>query len=174
MNCALISIMPDQKAIVVNTTLLLALTAGLGNLDLLQVLYANVYVPWEVCQEVRAGGRYGFAVKVFEQANWLNKINTPSSVSPYLKHSLDPGEASVIQTALDKNIPLVCIDEIAGRRLARISGLHVTGSIGILLKAKKQRYPVVIREALQNMQGQGIWLSDRLVAFALKEAGESP
>lgn len=166
--------MPDQKNIVINTTPLLALTAGLGHLDVLQTLYANVYVPWEVCQEVRAGGRYGFAVDVFEQADWLNKINTPTTIPLYLKHSLDPGEASVIQTALDQDIPLVCIDEIAGRRIARISGLQVTGSIGILLKAKKQGCPVAIREALQNMQRQGIWLSHRLIAFALREAGESP
>jgi len=60
--------MPNQKMVVINTTPLLALTAGLGHLDLLQVLYAHVCVPWEVCQEVRAGGRYGFAVDAFEQA----------------------------------------------------------------------------------------------------------
>ena len=166
--------MPNQKTVVINTTPLLALTAGLGHLDLLQFLYANVCVPWEVCQEVRAGGRYGFAVDVFEQANWLNKVNTPTPISPYLKHSLDLGEASVIQTAIDQGIPLVCIDEIAGRRIARISGLQITGSIGILLKAKQQGCAIVIREALQNMQRQGIWLSRGVIDFALKEAGESP
>ena len=158
--------------VVINTAPLLALTAGLGHLDLLRVLYTNVYVPCEVCQEVRAGGRYGFAVDVFEQADWLNKVNTPTPMSLYLKHSLDFGEASVIQTALDQGIPLVCIDEIAGRRIARICGLQVTGSIGIVLQAKKQGCAIVIREVIQNMQRQGIWLSNRVIAFALKEAGE--
>mgnify|MGYP002865679205 CR=1 FL=1 len=166
--------MPDQKIIVVNTTPLLALTAGLGHLDLLQAIYTRVHVPCEVVQEVRAGGRYGFAVDVFEKADWLHKISTPTSISPYLKNSLDPGEASVIQTALDQGIPLVCIDEAAGRRIARICGLQVTGSIGILLKAKQQGYPVPVREALDNMQRQGIWLSRRLMTFALQESGGSP
>ena len=73
MNYALMSIMPNQKMVVINTTPLLALTAGLGHLDLLRALYANVYIPCEVCQEVRAGGRYGFAVDVFEQASWLQQ-----------------------------------------------------------------------------------------------------
>ena len=82
--------------------------------------------------------------------------------------------ATVIQTALDQGIPLVCIDEAAGRRIARICGLQVTGSIGILLKAKQQGYPVPVREALDNMQRQGIWLSRRLMTFALQESGESP
>ena len=54
--------MPNQKTVVINTTPLLALTAGLGHLDVLQFLYANVYVPWEVCQEVRAGGQYGLSL----------------------------------------------------------------------------------------------------------------
>ncbi|MCP2730476.1 hypothetical protein NJ959_18780 [Symplocastrum sp. BBK-W-15] len=34
---------------------------------------------------------------------------------------------------MNENIQTVCIDEVAGRRIARLSGLSVTGSIGILL-----------------------------------------
>jgi|GEM_PF-3747814 len=33
-------------------------------------------------------------------------------------------------------------DENVGRRFARLSGLNLTGSIGILLKAKKLGYPI--------------------------------
>ena len=53
-------------------------------------------------------------------------------------NTLDRGEASVIQTALDLDIALVAIDEVVGRRAARLAGLQITGSIGILLKARKQ------------------------------------
>ncbi len=40
-------------------------------------------------------------------------------------------------------IPWVAIDETVGRRFARLSGLTVTGSIGILLRAKTLGYPLV-------------------------------
>ncbi|WP_216594172.1 hypothetical protein [Synechococcus sp. PCC 6312] len=58
-------------------------------------------------------------------------------MAPYLLNSLDSGEAAVIQLALNQNIQTVCIDETSGRRIARLNGLNVTGSIGILLKLKQ-------------------------------------
>ena len=74
--------------------------------------------------------------------------------------------------ALLQNISLVAIDENVGRRYARLSGLAVTGSIGILLKAKILGYPVTIADAIQRMRRRGIWLSNQVVEFAMREAGE--
>jgi predicted nucleic acid-binding protein len=82
------------------------------------------------------------------------------------------GESSVIQTALDKNIQTVCIDEAVGRRIARLNGLTLTGSLGIMIRAKKEGHQLMLREAVNRMQAHGIWLSDRLVDAALQQAGE--
>jgi len=133
--------MPDRsKIIVTNTTPLIALTAATGNLDILRHLYSRVVVPDEVAAEIKAGGKEAFGLDVFEQASWLGISNNPVVLPPYLQNSLDRGEASVIQTALQEGINLVCIDEVAGRRIARLSKLSITGSIGILLKAKSVGY----------------------------------
>ena len=66
----------------------------------------------------------------------------------------------------------MAIDETVGRRFARLSGLTVTGSIGILLRAKTLGYPLSITEAIRRMRQRGIWLSAKVVEFALREAGE--
>jgi len=76
------------------------------------------------------------------------------------------------QLALQKNISVVCIDEAVGRRVARLNGLKLTGSIGILILAKKEGFPIVISEAILRMKSHGIWLSERVVSFALEQAGE--
>ena len=61
------------------------------------------------------------------------------------------------QPPWDENIPTACINEAAGRRIARLSGLGVTGSTGVLLGARAVR------------------LSDRADEFALREVvGEAP
>lgn len=70
---------------------------------------------------------------------------------------------------MNLGVPLVCIDEAAGRRIARLCALEVTGSIGILLKARRLGFDVSIPAALQRMQAQGIWLSEQVVAFALSQ-----
>ena len=83
------------------------------------------------------------------------------------------GEAAVIQLALDENIQTVCIDEAVGRRIARLNGLSLTGSTGILLRAKKSGYPLQMQKAIQRMQQRGIRLSSKVIALALDKAGES-
>ncbi len=160
--------MPDQaKVVVINTTPLIALTAATGNLDVLRCLYSRVVVPYEVAKEIRAGGRDAFGVEVFEQASWLDISPEPMALMPYLQNTLDSGEASVIQTALQLGINLVCIDEILGRRAARLSNLNVTGAIGVLLKAKSRGYQVSMADAISRMREHGIWLSQNVIDFAL-------
>lgn len=130
--------MPNStEAIVINTTPIIVLTAATENLDVLRFLYKRIIVPHEVAEEIRSGGKD------------------------------DLGEAAVIQTALQERVNLVCIDEVVGRRIARLSGLNLTGSIGILLKAKSLGYPIVISEALDGMRVRGIWLSQNVIRFAL-------
>ena len=163
--------MPKTDRIVINTAPLISLVAALGNLNIIQSLYNQVLVPFEVCQEIRAGGTSGFGVAEFETANWLQKCQTPLNVSPVLLNSLDLGEAAVIQLAINENIQTVCIDEAAGRRIARLSGLSITGSIGILLRAKKEGYPVCVQQVIDRMLDRGIRLSTSVITFALEQAG---
>jgi predicted nucleic acid-binding protein len=88
--------MPETKELVINTTPLLALIAAAASLDMLPLLYRRVWVPWEVCQEIQAGGADGFAIPEFERASWLHKQTQTVTLSPLLRNSLDPGEAAVI------------------------------------------------------------------------------
>ncbi len=121
--------MPKTDKIVINTGPILALIAGLGDLNVLNSLYKRVVIPYEVCEEVMAGGSTGFGVHEFNDADFLIKLDKPTIIQPYLLNSLDLGESSVIQTALDEKIQTVCIDEAVGRRIARLNGLSFTGSL---------------------------------------------
>ncbi|WP_392435842.1 DUF3368 domain-containing protein [Chlorogloeopsis fritschii PCC 9212] len=165
--------MPKTEKIVINTAPLISIVAALGDLEVLRSLYAQVLVPFEVCQEIIAGGTSGFAVPEFEAANWLEKSPTPLNISPLLLNSLDLGEATVIQLALNQNIQTVCIDETVGRRIARLSSLSLTGSIGIFLRAKQEGYPIIMQQAIERMKNKGIRLSDTVIHFALQQAGET-
>lgn len=157
----------QAKVVVTNTTPLIALTAATGSLEVLRALYTRVIVPYEVAEEIRVGGKEAFGLSVFEKASWLEINPDPVVLPPYLQNTLDLGEASVIQTALQQGVNRVCIDETIGRRVARLSNLSVTGSIGILLKAKSMGYPVSIPEAINRMREHGIWLSNAVIGFAL-------
>lgn len=164
--------MPDTQSIAINTSPILALVAAWGRLDRLQPLYKEVRVSFEVREEILKGGLDNFGVAEFRAASWLLQEATPIEISPFLLNSLDLGEASVIQLALNQSIKTVCIDEAVGRRIARLNGLSLTGSVGILLKAKQRDSAMSVRTAIDNMLSHNIRLSKTVIDFALARSGE--
>lgn len=163
--------MPVLRDLVINTGPLLALTAA-EHLDTLRALFGRVTVPFEVVQEIEAGGRTQFALEEFQAASWLDKRATATALPPLLQSTLDPGEAAVVALATSERIATVAIDETVGRRIARLHGLTLTGSLGILIEAKKQSLPVSLRRSIAQMRQHGIWLSEALEKECLRLAGE--
>ncbi len=151
---------------------MLALIAALGNLSILQDLYQKIHIPYEVKRELTGFGQARFGVIEFRAAGFLQVHTRPISIPPILLNMLDKGEASVIQLALLKKVNTVCIDEAAGRRVARLYNLKVTGSLGILLRGKKEGYPISIKQAIYQMKMRDIYLSPELISEVLKLAKE--
>ena len=56
--------------------------------------------------------------------------------------SLHRGEAEAISLAVRENASLLLCDDLDARRLALYHGLKVTGTLGILLKAKQSGLPL--------------------------------
>lgn len=163
--------MPSPDRLVVNTGPLIALVAGLGDLNLLRELYREVIVPLEVAEEIAALRTSQFVQPEFARATWLTRRTSAVKLAPWLGAVLDRGEA-VIQLALVEGLSTVCIDEAAGRRVAQLSGLLVTGSVGILLRAKRESKLPNLRVVSDKMRSNGVWLGESLIAAALAQAGE--
>lgn len=96
-----------------------------------------------------------------------------ADLPPALLRELHAGEASVIYTATLNGIDTVAIDEKSGRRVARIHGLQVTGSLGILLKAKQHGMIPNLIDCIARMRDHGIWISSELVTASLRHANEA-
>lgn len=141
-------------------------------MGLLAELYQEVIVPMEVAEEMAALRSSQFILPEFERLLWLKRWPKTTQAAKWLSVTLDRGEASVIQLAINEGISTVCIDEAAGRRAAKLSGLLVTGSIGILLRAKREGKLASVRQTLERMRASGVWLSESLVRLAMAQAGE--
>ncbi len=163
--------MPDSgRSLVINTTPLITLAVATNGLDVLRLLYDRVVVPMEVGQEILAAGNSAPGVAAFNDAPWLERIRVPQEIPVFLRNSLDKGEASVVQAALDQGIGRVCIDEKVGRRIARLNGLSVTGSIGILAKARQHGFVLEVDATLARLRGHGIWIGRDVEQFFRNEA----
>ena len=160
-----------NEPIVVNTSPLLAL-AACRQLELLRALHSRVVTPEAVITELERGQAKPLALEA-ERPAWLEVAALASAPSPLLTAYLDAGEAAVIALAIEQGIRRVVIDERRARMVARTMGLAVVGSVGVLLRAKHEGLITELKPSLEAMQSQGIRLSERLLKFALQEAGEA-
>jgi predicted nucleic acid-binding protein len=120
------------ERIVIDTGPIIAL-ARADALDIVAELPIAFVAPIEVRDELDEGVRRGHpAVAVA----WIQFAPLAIPASPLVLAELDRGEAAVIQLALEQRISLVGIDERKGRRAAGAAGLAVTGTLGLLGRAK--------------------------------------
>lgn len=164
--------MPEEKEVVVtNTTPIIALSL-VGQLRLLEWLYGEILVPPAVQAEVLAGGRRRVGVVELQEASWLRQVTLSDPRRADLLADLDRGEAEAIALAQELNADLLIVDERLARRHAQRLGLTITGTLGVLLRAKKQGLVVEIGPLIEQVQRGGIRLGDTVVARALRLAGE--
>ncbi len=164
--------MPDSPRIVIcNATPIISL-ALIEQLDLLRILYTEVLIPPAVRAELLAGGAGRPGYVDLHRANWIRTTPLVDPRRADLLSDLDRGEAEVLALAQELNADLVIVDERLGRRHAKRLGLILTGTVGVLLKAKAQGYLAEVRPLIIQMQEGGIRLDDFLVAEALQLAGE--
>ena len=164
--------MPESSRLVVtNTTPIIAL-ALIGRLDLLQKLYGQVIAPSAVQAEVVAGGPGGIGCAELLQAAWIRIVALKDPGRADLLADLDRGEAEVIVLAQEINADLVIVDERLARRHAKRLGLKLTGTLGILLRAKQVGLVDAVAPMIEQLRFGGIRLNDALVAEVLALAGE--
>jgi predicted nucleic acid-binding protein len=147
------------KQAVCNTSPIICLMAGLGTLAPLYLVFDRVIIPFEVIQELSAGGTQRIASNPFAQHPQLHLLDTPQQNHPSLHSLLGAGEASVITAALCIAHSVCVIDELAGRRQAQLSGLAVTGSLGVMLAAQSKGFELNRTNVLNNLHMHGLWLS---------------
>ena len=164
--------MPERtRTVVVNTTPIITL-ALIGQLELLRHLYGEVVIPPAVKAEVLAGDPGSTGAAELQRANWIQKVSMQDPRRADLLSDLDRGEAEVIALAQELNAELVIIDERLARRHARRLGFTLTGTLGVLLKAKERELVPAVGPLIYQLRQGGIWLDDVLVAEVLRLAGE--
>ena len=138
-------------------------------LDLMVNLPFVFLCPPQIEAEIAAGAAQGH--RVITPA-WLKVTALATPLSPLILAALDEGEASMIQLALEKSIPRVCIDEIKGRRAAAATGLVALGSLGLIGKAKTLGLIVEVRPFIEKAMREGIYYHKDLVQNVLNALGE--
>lgn len=159
--------------VVINAVPLIAL-AQIGRLNLLQLLYNQLYLPPAVFDEVVIFGRERAGAAEVEAADWIRVINISDiSAVERLRERLDKGESEAIVLAIELEANLLLIDEARGRRVAQVQGLNHIGTVGLLVLAKQRKFIAAVTPLLDELIASGFRMDDALYQTAQRLAGEA-
>ena len=124
--------------IVVSDTTPLNYLVLIRAIDLLPQMFAEVYIPSAVIQELlHAMAPAPVRAWAGRPPSWLHIAN-PAARLPSTAR-LDAGEGDAISLARERGIQDILIDEKAGRRIAQAEGLFVLPTITLLERADELR-----------------------------------
>lgn len=146
----------------------------IGRLNLLERLYSRILVPEKVYLECTDTVHYHKEVELIAQSAWIKRhLIEDHRLFNLLYAEIDAGEAEALVLALEQKADLLLLDDQEARRMARKLGLLVTGTLGVLLKAKNEGMINSFAEDLQKLQRSGFWLSQKLVNTLLSRIGSN-
>lgn len=82
------------------------------------------------------------------------------------------GEAEVLALGCEEKEPLLIIDDSLARRIAKLQAFKLTGTAGVLLKARKVGHITEIKPIIEKLKEAGFYLDNKLVADILKMSEE--
>ena len=147
--------------------------AKIGKLELLKDYFTEISIPEAVYRECVIDGKDREDAKRIENAAWIRVVDIKNiDLKKAFNTVLDEGESEAIVLALQESADLILLDDYEARELARTYGLKITGTIGLLIKAKYEGDISSIGEMLKKLRRTGFWLSDDLYTKILRDEGE--
>lgn len=151
--------MPD--VVIADTTCFIILS-NINELDVLQKVYATITTTPDIIQE------FGETLP-----EWVI-VKQPSDLQKQqiLELQVDKGEASAIALALELPGSLIILDDLQARILAEHLDIAVTGTFGVIVKAKLKGVIPSIKPLLAKIKQTNFRISPAVEAAALKQANE--
>jgi hypothetical protein len=144
----------------------------LGLLRILPSLAGRVWVPSAVVAELAAGRKAGLDLPAPEACSWVTVKDPADTSSLPAVPGLGNGEREVLLLGLELRGVVMVLDDALARRVAGTLRLPFTGTLGVLLDAKRARLLPAVAPCLDRLQALRFRVSDSTRATILRLAGE--
>lgn len=145
-----------------------------GLLHVLPALAGHIVIPPAVAEELATGRTAGVSLPDPTALEWVSIRQPRSEAALPLITDLGPGEAGVLLLALESRDAIVVFDDALARRAAAMLRLRVTGTLGLLLDAKRAGLISAVGPVLDQLQALHFRVASHTRAGILALAGESP
>lgn len=140
-------------------------------LNILQKLYHEILIPQAVYMELTINEKYADEAQIIKQCAFIRVVSVKERKAVDILRrasGLDLGESEAIVYADDHQTDILLMDEAAGRRVARSMGLHIQGTIGVLLQAYDQKIVTAseVKAAIQKLRDHKRHISEKMYHYA--------
>lgn len=158
--------------IVCDSTALIGL-AKIGNLELLEKIFGEIFVPNAVFVEVVDRGKGRPGTKEVQDARWIRKRSVKDNRTvEMLVAEMGRGEAEVLVLGKELNANWLILDDERARNSAQSAEFHIIGLGGILLLAKQLGFIPAVKPLLDQLESKNFRLGIRVRKEILKKANE--
>ncbi len=144
----------------------------IGVLHILPALVKTVTIPPAVQEGLNTGRNLGLSLPNLQSLDWIVVRGPASAATLPLVTDLGPGEKEVLALALETPDSICVLDDALARQVARTLQLRITGTLGVLIDAKRAGIIPTVRPLLDQLQSLGFRLVGHTRAAVLKLAGE--
>ena len=144
----------------------------LGLFELFNKLYGHIIVAEAVKNELNDGQAQGEDVPQLDRYPWIEIRSVSMPRYLQLIADLGPGESEVSALATNHPSALVVLDDKLARRIADMQGFRLTGTAGVLLRAKKKGLVPALKPIIKKLLELDFRLKPELVKEILALAGE--
>jgi predicted nucleic acid-binding protein len=139
--------------IVISDTSTLIIFQKIDRLDILHSIYGDLSTTPEIAEE--------FGLPLPE---WVKvKSVKDKKYQSFLVTQVDRGEASAIALASEYEDVLLILDDLKARKLAKKLNFKITGTLGIIHKAKQMSVIEKVKPVVDDIQKTNFRISDKIV-----------
>lgn len=155
-----------MRKVISNSTPLIILSK-IGELEILKKLYGEIIIPRAVFEEVTIKS------DAIKNLSWIKILEVQDKTDRKIYQAkLHDGEVEVMMLAKEISADLLIIDDNAAKKFAKFLGFKVTGTLGILVKAKAEKIISEVSPILDKMLAEKFYISKKIKNLILKTAGE--
>jgi predicted nucleic acid-binding protein len=144
------------------------------HVHLLQKLFKKVHIPDAVADELNVffKGSHDFQDCLNNNHIIIKSVESVHFVT-HMTPYLHKGEIEAICLSLENGAVLCLMDDKDGREVAQMNQLPVTGTLGILLKAKSLGYISEVKPLIDLLRSEKhFWIDEHMYKKVLSLAGE--
>jgi predicted nucleic acid-binding protein len=144
-----------------------------GLLDLLRLRYGAITIPVAVAAELREGTLRGVDLPAIDALEWVQVRQPVGRLLLPIVADLGAGEREVLALGTETPDSVVILDDALARRYARMLNLTLTGTLGVLLKAKEAGLLPAVTPVLDRLEHLRFRVDPETRQAVLRLAGEA-